>query len=174
MHAQLVVFAAIGCVALGGVAFTQELISMQVWAALVIGCLCALLMGPDLDQQGVVWSTGIWYRIPVIGVFLGRAWGLFWSFYAQWVPHRSPVSHSIIGTPIRAAYLVAGLYVVAFVVRSIARELGLDPIGQERVVEMFLEIPREVKLAWLGGLFIGDMTHLLRDGTALRLRNVFR
>ncbi|RMF46735.1 MAG: hypothetical protein D6755_06230 [Anaerolineae bacterium] len=71
------------------------------WAG---GCLCGLILTPDLDLERPTKSHAIVRHSAGRGWML--VWFLFWYPYARLLPHRSPWSHApVIGTLLRVAYL---------------------------------------------------------------------
>ncbi|GAB4521123.1 MAG: hypothetical protein Fur0018_01290 [Anaerolineales bacterium] len=71
------------------------------WAG---GCLCGLLVTPDLDLEQPTRSHTLVRRSA--GPVWMLVWFLFWYPYARLLPHRSPWSHApVIGTLLRVAYM---------------------------------------------------------------------
>jgi uncharacterized metal-binding protein len=121
-------------------------------APLVIsaGCLFGLVIGPDLDVDGGCFA---FYVVrSLLGRYASGVWRIFWLPYAKLVPHRSVISHSIPGTFIRLAYLLAPLALVWLIVRF--------PVPAPRL-----------EWAWFVlGLLVSDFLHISADWVVTHVR----
>lgn len=108
-----------------------------------LGALAGLVLTPDLDVDGGCFA---FYAVRwALGKPASWCWRAIWWPYAKIVPHRSPISHSVVGTPIRIAYLVVPLLIV------------LSILG--RPWPAFQPV-----WWWFGlGLFISDFLHISAD-----------
>lgn len=120
--------------------------------ALTAGILSGLIISPDLDcDDGFI---GLYHlrRIPIIGKVLSLAWRVFWWPYSKVVPHRSPISHSILfGTCLRVGYLLLPLLILNYF--GLPAHLP-DKFGQ-----------------WFIGLCFSDALHIILDFTIRGKKN---
>jgi len=117
--------------------------------ALTVGCASGLILSPDLDvDDGFIGLA----HLRRVGRPLAWAWRLFWYPYSRIVPHRSPISHSIIfGTALRVGYLLVPFLILSlFVPFKIGGWFGW----------------------WFVGLCMSDALHVIMDkfSTALKGR----
>lgn len=99
---------AIASVILSGPVFLAGVaIDPKVGMAASAGCLCGILLTPDLDQEGI--SAAEWQIVKkTFGV--GFLWLMFWWAYAKFIPHRHWASHTpIVGTLGRLAYMALAM-----------------------------------------------------------------
>lgn len=84
----------------------QAIVTMDAGLAVVaLGCLCGLVLSPDLDVDGG--SISIHHVRETIGAFGAWAWEEYWTLYAGAIAHRSWLSHFPgIGTMVRLAYFI--------------------------------------------------------------------
>lgn len=120
--------------------------------AALVSALGAVIISPDLDQDGLTKSeTSILKRSRI----LGWAWFLYWLPYAKAIRHRHWLSHApIIGTTIRLLYL--------------------SPLWYLLFVKLGLAVSEWAPYA-VGGLMVLDLCHWLRDGMLRRsIKKTFR
>lgn len=80
--------------------------------AAAIGCLCGIMLTPDLDQESIS-SSEYWLIKWTMG--LGFFWTMIWYPYARCCKHRSNISHfPLLGTAGRLAYLTVILAVILY------------------------------------------------------------
>ena len=80
--------------------------------AYIAGCATGVLITPDLDVNGGMYSHYLIRKVSRPAQFL---WRLFWTPYALLVPHRHLVSHfPLIGTMVRIGYIFLVINLVAF------------------------------------------------------------
>lgn len=83
--------------------------------ALTVGCLSGLIISPDIDCDDGFIGLAHLRRFGCVGNVLSWIWRAFWYPYSKFVPHRSPISHSIVvGTIIRVAYLLLPVLAMSF------------------------------------------------------------
>ena len=74
-------------------------------AVVALGCLCGLVLTPDLDVDAG--SISIHHIRETFGATAAWVWEEYWKLYAENVSHRSWVSHfPSAGTMIRLAYFI--------------------------------------------------------------------
>lgn len=93
----------------------------------ILGSLLALVLTPDLDQDGKTISD-YWVR-KTFGIIVETLWRIVWFPYARIVPHRHFMSHApLVGTAIRFIYLGALLALLPWDMRWLMREEILAPL----------------------------------------------
>lgn len=117
----------------------------DVWAgsAAALGCLCGILLTPDLDQEGIS-SSEYWIIKYTLG--LGFLWTMIWFPYALCCKHRSTVSHfPVLGTTVRLLYLSAIIGVILYFVGTIPQW-------------------NWILILWgIAGLLVSDTAHYIMD-----------
>lgn len=143
------------------------------------GALLCLFINPDLDQDGLTLAEtllgkvfgdigenfGLLLKSPALADLfkrIGKSIGLVfagfqmvvWSFYAAFVPHRSPLSHApLIGTSLRVAWLAfVALLFRHFVFVLTSRWVDVD----------LTNITIQLTLMF-AGLCVADFGHYARD-----------
>lgn len=110
---------------------------------LTAGVLSGLILSPDLDVDDGFIGLAHLRRVGCLGNVLSGIWRAFWYPYSKIVPHRSPISHSIIfGTVVRVGYLILPLLALSFFV----------PVS----VESWFGV-------WFVGLCLSDALHIVMD-----------
>lgn len=149
---MLAVAAPIGVLALGAaVGETSSVVSLQMTAAVALGCVLGIPFSPDLDINHVTRAE----RIPFVGPF----WYLLWLPYAKVLPHRSQHSHLPgWGTALRQLYFISVIWLLGWL---IAMGLGGVTLGYVQTWRLLLA---QEWYGWIfAGLLLSDVAHWLRD-----------
>lgn len=131
--------------------------------------MCGVWIGPDLDQPGMTRNEWQLKKIPVIGSLLAW-WFTLYSYLVNWegagiilkLPvirwlarnvfcHRGISHWLVIGTLTRVAWLGLPLFILLGLTN---RALIVNPV---------------LLGLWMGGLFVSDMLHWLRDYYGLEI-----
>jgi uncharacterized metal-binding protein len=109
------------------------------------GCIAGTIFSPDLDVDSGF--LGHKWVERYFGKIVATAWVVIWWPYANFVPHRSWVSHApVISTMLRAIYWYAFYAAVCIL-------LGAQPYIPSVFVATHV----------LGGLMVSDILHYLTD-----------
>jgi uncharacterized metal-binding protein len=137
------------------VAFAKLGLSWPLAAGLgLAGGLAGLVIGPDLDQEGLSHADTFWRRFGCVGSVLVGAWVAFWGPYSWAIPHRSALSHwPLIGTAGRLAYIAAAYLLADGVLMITLSPVRLPPLAA---------YPLEA-LAAVAALAVADTGHWVRD-----------
>lgn len=117
----------------------------RVCAGLSLGCLVGLIVEPDLD---IPRRTASERRVLRALGFIGFFWIWYWTPYARFIRHRSPLSHLPgLGTAVRLVYLLGPPLIVAYLAGHPIYPAN-DPFNWALAV----------------GLAVSDAAHWLADG----------
>lgn len=128
-----------------------------------IGGLFSVYITPDRDHLAMTHEK--YHDIRVFGI-LGSLWLSEWYPYAMIFPHRSKLSHSIVGSVIRFIYFVVVVVINIFTVYFILGMFFPDVLKTLSVLESIKNNPDNITMALItctSWVYI-DLYHYWRDG----------
>ena len=128
-----------------------------------LGGLFSIYITPDRDHLAMTHEK--YHDIKVFGI-LGSLWLSWWYPYAMIFPHRSKLSHSIIGSVIRFIYFIIVIIINVLLVYFILGMFFPDVLKTLSIIESIKDNPDNTKTILImctSWMYI-DLYHYWRDG----------